>query len=97
MPGDEFAPGGVLAAAEDVEPAASVDVVARRLRERFEARSVSFLFIDLVRRELVRLTEQGKTQSAYRAERVKLEGSYYDTVLRTQELCRVPAGTAASG
>jgi serine phosphatase RsbU (regulator of sigma subunit) len=82
----------VLAAAEDVEPAASVDVVARRLHERYGARSVSFLFVDLFRRELVRLIEQGQTQSAYSAERVRLQGSDYDTVLRTQELRRVPDG-----
>jgi serine phosphatase RsbU (regulator of sigma subunit) len=92
MPGDELGFGGVLAAAEDVEPAASVDVVARRLHERYGARSVSFLFVDLFRRELVRLIEQGQTQSAYSAERVRLQGSDYDTVLRTQELRRVPDG-----
>lgn len=56
---------------------------------------MSFLFADLVKRELVRLTEQGQTQSACSAERVRLEGSDYDTVLRTQELHR--AATAASG
>jgi hypothetical protein len=92
MPGDELGFGGVLAAAEDVEPAASVDVVARRLHERYGARSVSFLFVDLFRRELVRLIEQGQTHSAYSAERVRLQGSDYDTVLRTQELRRVPDG-----
>ena len=92
MSGDESAFGGVLAAAEDAEPAASIDVVARRLRTRFEARSVSFLFADLVKRELVRLTEQSETRGGRRAERVRLEGSDYDTVLRTQELHRVPDG-----
>jgi hypothetical protein len=74
---DESGFGGVLAAAEDAEPSASVDVVARFLRKRFGARSVSFLFADLVKRELVRLTEQGQTQSACSAERVRLEGSDY--------------------
>jgi hypothetical protein len=82
----------LLAAAEDAEPVASVDVVARSLRERFGARSVSFLFVDLIERELVRLTEEGQTQSGRSAERVKLEGSDYDTVLRTQELHHAPGG-----
>ena len=41
MSGDESGFGGVLAAAEDAEPAASVDVVARRLRKQFEARLAS--------------------------------------------------------
>jgi serine phosphatase RsbU (regulator of sigma subunit) len=91
MSGDESGFGDVLAAAEDAEPAASVDVVARRLRKRLEARSVSFLFADLLKRELVRLTEQSETHDGRSAERVKLEGSDYDTVLRTQELHRVPA------
>jgi len=90
MPGEESALSGTLAAAEDAEPAASVDVVARRLRKRLEARSVSFLFADLVRRELVRLTEQSETHGGRGAERVRLEGSDYDSVLRTQELHRVP-------
>jgi serine phosphatase RsbU (regulator of sigma subunit) len=92
MSEDESGLGGVLAAAEDAEPAASVDVVARRLHERFGARSVSFLFVDLVKRELVRLTEQGQAHGADSAERVRLEGSDYDTVLRTQELHLVPGG-----
>jgi serine phosphatase RsbU (regulator of sigma subunit) len=92
MSADGFGFGGVLAAAEDVEPAASVDVVARRLRERFGARSVSFLFADLVKRELVRLTEQSETHGDRTAERVRLQGSDYDTVLRTQELRRVRGG-----
>jgi serine phosphatase RsbU (regulator of sigma subunit) len=92
MARDESGFGGVLAAAEDAEPAASVDVVARFLRKRLGAQSVSFLFADLVRRELVRLTDQSQTQSAYSAERVRLEGSDYDTVLRTQELHRLPGG-----
>ena len=92
MSGDESGLGGVLAAAEDAGPAASVDVVTRRLRKRFEARTVSFLFADLVKRELVRLTEQSQTHSGRGAERVRLEGSDYDTVLRTQELHRVPDG-----
>lgn len=92
MTGEQFGLGWVLAAAEDAAPVASVDVVARSLRERFRARSVSFLFVDLIGRELVRLTEHGHSQSGSSAERVRLEGSDYDMVLRTQELHRTPGG-----
>lgn len=88
MAGDEFA--GLLAAAADAEPVAAVDVVARNLRERFGARSVSFLFVDLTERQLVRLTENDRTQSGRSAELVRLEGSDYDRVLRTQEVYRSP-------
>jgi serine phosphatase RsbU (regulator of sigma subunit) len=86
----EFGLGGLLAAAEAAEPVASVDVVARNLRERFGARAVSFLFVDLAERNLVRLTEEGRAQSRRSAERVRLENSDYDSVLRTQELHQVP-------
>jgi len=92
MAGDEFGLNGLLAAAEDAEPVASVEVVARSLGERFGARSVSFLFVDLIERELVRLTEESQGQSGRGAERVRLEGSDYDTVLRTQELHHAPGG-----
>jgi serine phosphatase RsbU (regulator of sigma subunit) len=83
---------GLLAQAEAAEPVASVNVVARNLRERFEARTVSFLFVDLIERHLVRLTEEGRTQSGRSADRVRLQGSDYDTVLSTQKLRQVPDG-----
>jgi hypothetical protein len=90
MAEDKFGLGGLLAKAEAAEPVASVDVVARSLRERFGARSVSFLFADMAERNLVRLTEAGRTQSGPSAERVRLEDSDYDTVLSTQQLRQVP-------
>src|ERR1051326_2713319 len=90
MAGDQSGLGGLLAAVEDVEPAGSVEVVARNLRERFGARSVSFLLVDLIERKLVRLTGQGRTESGQSAERVELQGSEYDMVLRTQELRQLP-------
>jgi Stage II sporulation protein E (SpoIIE) len=90
MAGDQSGLGGLLAAAEDVEPAGSVEVVARNLRKRFGARSVSFLLVDLIERKLVRLTGQGRTESGQSAERVELQGSEYDMVLRTQELRQLP-------
>jgi len=92
MAEDEFGIGQLLAAVEDTEPVASVDVLARSLRERLGARSVSFLFVDLIERELVRLTEQSSPQGGRKAERVQLAGSAYDTVLRTQELRQVAGG-----
>lgn len=45
---DRFGLAGVLAAAEDAAPVDSLDVVARNLRDRFRARYVSFLFVDVV-------------------------------------------------
>jgi Stage II sporulation protein E (SpoIIE) len=87
---DEFGLGGILAVAEAAEPVASVDVVAHHLRERFGARSVSLLFVDLLGGRLVRLTGDVETQSGRHAEQVELAGSDYETVLRTQEPRRVP-------
>lgn len=87
----DFWLSGLPAAAEAAGPWAAVDVVARGLREQFGARSVSFLLVDLVGRNLVRLTEEGDTQSGRSAERVRLEGSEYEPVLRSQELHRLPA------
>ena len=48
MQQDEFGLGGILTVAEAAEPVASVDVVAHNFRERFGARSVSILFVDLL-------------------------------------------------
>jgi serine phosphatase RsbU (regulator of sigma subunit) len=82
----------VLAAAEDVAPVGSLDVVARNLRDRFGARYVSFLFVDVVGRRLLRVNEKGDTQE-HRAEQVPFAGSsVYDEVLRTQKLVQAPAG-----
>lgn len=85
-----FGLDGLLALAEGVEPAASVDAVARNLRERLGAHRVSFLLVDLIGRDLVRLADAGGPSDGRQAERILLEGSGYDTVLRTQELHRVP-------
>ena len=90
MRGDEFGLSGILAVAEAAEPVASLDVVAHNLRERLGARSVSFLFVDLLGGKLVRLTEDVETQSGRHAEQVELAGSDYETVLRAQEPRRVP-------
>ncbi|WP_268221233.1 PP2C family protein-serine/threonine phosphatase [Streptomyces sp. EMB24] len=82
----------VLAAAEDASPVASLDVVARNLRDRFGARYVSFLFSDLVGRKLVRVSEETAPQQGHSAEQIPLAGSVYDEVLRSQNLAQVPGG-----
>ncbi|WP_245657830.1 PP2C family protein-serine/threonine phosphatase [Herbidospora mongoliensis] len=81
----------VLAAAEDAAPVASLDVVARNLRERFGARYVSFLFLDVVGRRLLRVNEEMASEQERGAEQVSLAGStVYDDVLRTQKLVQAP-------
>lgn len=78
----------VLAAAEDAAPVASLDVVARNLRERFGARYVSFLVLDVVGRKVVRVTEETETRQGRRADRIPPAGSVHEEVLRTQKSIR---------
>ncbi|MEU6865437.1 PP2C family protein-serine/threonine phosphatase [Streptomyces sp. NPDC046876] len=79
--------GQVLAAAESAAPVRSLDVVARNLRDRFDARYVSFLFVDIVGRRLLRVHDTAVESGQQPAEQVPLEGSsVYDDVLRSQEL-----------
>ncbi|MFD3516827.1 PP2C family protein-serine/threonine phosphatase [Streptomyces sp. NPDC058657] len=81
----------VLAAAENAAPVDSLDVVARNLRERFGARYVSFLFLDVVGRRLLRVNGTADTVNGERAEQVPLVGSgIYDEVVRSQKLVRTP-------
>ncbi|MFJ9350973.1 PP2C family protein-serine/threonine phosphatase [Streptomyces sp. NPDC101237] len=89
---ERFGLAQVLAAAENAAPVASLDVVARSLRERFGARSVSFLFMDVVGRKLVRVTEKADTQQGRGAEQIPLVGTVYDEVLRTQRLIATADG-----
>ncbi|MEU7381053.1 MULTISPECIES: PP2C family protein-serine/threonine phosphatase [unclassified Streptomyces] len=84
--------GEVLAAAEDAAPVASLDVVARNLRDRFGARYVSFLFVDIVGQKVVRVSEEAATQQGRRADQIDLPGSVYDEVLRSQKLVQVTEG-----
>ncbi|MFK0102586.1 PP2C family protein-serine/threonine phosphatase [Streptomyces sp. NPDC091040] len=93
MTHDRIGLAQVLAAAEEAAPVASLDVVARNLRDRFGARYVSFLFLDLVGLKLARVTEAAATQQGRRADQVDLPGSIYDQVLRTQKLVCVPDGS----
>lgn len=82
----------VLAAAEDAAPVDSVEVVARSLRERFGARHVSFLIVDIIGRKLVRVGEDAAARKGRRAEQIELTGSVYDEVLRTQRPARTGDG-----
>ncbi|PRH80385.1 protein phosphatase [Streptomyces solincola] len=79
-------------AAEDASPVASLDVVARNLRERFGARYASFLFTDVVGRKVVRVSEEADPQQGRGAEQIPLAGSIYDQVLRTQKLVQEDGG-----
>ncbi|GGW78337.1 PP2C family protein-serine/threonine phosphatase [Streptomyces caelestis] len=78
--------GDVLAEAEDASPVESVDVVARNLAKRFGATCVSFLFVDLIGEELVRLTTVDGAESGRRATRIGLRASVHEKVLRSQRL-----------
>ncbi|TQM79981.1 stage II sporulation protein E [Saccharothrix saharensis] len=77
-------PGDVLAAAESAPPVESVEVVARDLAKRFEAFDVSFLLVDLVGGQLVRVTSTAADSGGRAVERVELRDSAYEEVLRTQ-------------
>ncbi|WP_443047838.1 PP2C family protein-serine/threonine phosphatase [Streptomyces sp. H39-S7] len=85
--GDRIGLADVLAAAEGAAPTGSLHVVARYLRDRFAARSVSFLFVDVVGRRLLRVSDQASSSQGGQAEQVPLAGSnVYDEVLRSQKL-----------
>ncbi|MER6533407.1 PP2C family protein-serine/threonine phosphatase [Streptomyces sp900105755] len=92
MARDRIALAEVLAAAEDAAPVRSLDVVAHDLRERFGARYVSFLFVDVVGRRLLRVSEEAATPQERRAGEVPFDDSVYDEVLRVQRTVRVPEG-----
>ncbi|MEU6394753.1 PP2C family protein-serine/threonine phosphatase [Streptomyces sp. NPDC046939] len=93
MPGDGPGLGELLAAVEDAAPCESVDVVARNLEDRFDACEVSFVFLDLVGQEVVRLPRAGSAgEPVGEAERLRLPGSRYEHVLRGQELLREDEG-----
>ncbi|MFJ5517045.1 PP2C family protein-serine/threonine phosphatase [Streptomyces griseoluteus] len=92
MTRDRIGLAEVLEAAEAAAPVASLDVVARNLRDRFGAQYVSFLFVDVVGRRVVRVTEETTIQQGRHADQTPLAGSVYDEVLRTQKLVRVVDG-----
>ncbi|MFD8023525.1 PP2C family protein-serine/threonine phosphatase [Streptomyces lavendulae] len=83
----------MLAAAESAAPVRSLDVVARNLRDRFDAEYVSFLFVDIVGRRLLRVHDTAAEPGQLPAEQVPLAGSsVYDDVLRSQKLVVVADG-----
>ncbi|MFG3280450.1 PP2C family protein-serine/threonine phosphatase [Streptomyces sp. NPDC048111] len=93
MSGRDLELGELLAAAESAPPGESVGVIAHDLRKRFGAESVSFLFADLVGQRLLRLSapaEDGWWADA--AERLDLQGSIYEEVLRSQRQHVQPDG-----
>ncbi|MFI0242982.1 PP2C family protein-serine/threonine phosphatase [Streptomyces sp. NPDC016845] len=87
MSGDGLGLEELLAAAEDAAPCESVDVVARNLEERYGACDVSFVFVDLVGQQVVRLPRAGPAgEPVEKAERLRLPGSRYERVLQNQQL-----------
>ncbi|MET7871298.1 PP2C family protein-serine/threonine phosphatase [Streptomyces cyaneofuscatus] len=93
MAWDRIGLSEVLAAAEGAAPVDSLDVVARNLRDRFGARSVSFLFVDVVGRRMLRVADTEGSPPDDRAKQVPLLGSDdYDAVLRTQKVMRTQEG-----
>ncbi|WP_405636912.1 serine/threonine-protein phosphatase [Streptomyces sp. NBC_01178] len=93
MVGDRTGLAAVLAAAEDAAPVDSLDVVARDLRTRFGARYVSFLFVDVVGRRMLRVNDMDGSSQEPRPEQVSLAGSgIYDEVLRAQKVVQVEEG-----
>ncbi|WP_435975583.1 PP2C family protein-serine/threonine phosphatase [Streptomyces sp. Qhu_M48] len=82
----------VLTAAENAAPVDSLDVVARDLRDRFGAQYVSFLFVDVAGRRLLRVHDTSAMHEQDRATQVPLSGTgVYDEVLRGQRLILTPA------
>ncbi|MEU9192508.1 PP2C family protein-serine/threonine phosphatase [Streptomyces hundungensis] len=92
MGGRDLELGELLAAAESAPPGESVGVVAHDLRKRFGAECVSFLFVDLVGRRLLRLSAPAEGEWADAAEQLDLQGSVYETVLRRQRQHVEPDG-----
>ncbi|MBM9624201.1 PP2C family protein-serine/threonine phosphatase [Streptomyces zhihengii] len=79
--------------AEAAAPGDSLDVVARNLRDRFGALYVSFLFVDIVGRRLLRVHDTAGAPAEDRAEPISLSDSgAYDEVLRDQRLVMTAGG-----
>ncbi|MGW0551976.1 PP2C family protein-serine/threonine phosphatase [Streptomyces altiplanensis] len=75
---------GTLAAAETAAPVESLDVVARMLKEQLGAASVSFLITDFTGGSVVRMGAAGSVDTDEPARRIRLRGTLYDDVIRTQ-------------
>ncbi|GHB23069.1 hypothetical protein GCM10010392_59270 [Streptomyces clavifer] len=83
--GREMTLAKTLAAAETAAPVESLDVVARMLKERLGAASVSFLITDFTGGSVVRLGAAGSVETDEPARRITLHGTLYDDVIRTQQ------------
>ncbi|MFI8183843.1 PP2C family protein-serine/threonine phosphatase [Actinacidiphila glaucinigra] len=94
MVDDQLGLGDLLAAVEKASPVRSLEVVARNLRERFGARSVSLLLPDVVGQRMVRVGGDVESQQGGSADQVPLHGSVYHDVLRSQQVTRVPGDGA---
>ncbi|MFF2788029.1 PP2C family protein-serine/threonine phosphatase [Streptomyces sp. NPDC058049] len=75
---------GTLEAAEAAAPVESLDVVARMLKEHLGAASVSFLITDFTGSSVVRLGAAGSVETGEPARRIRLRGTLYDDVIRSQ-------------
>ncbi|MFE9928138.1 PP2C family protein-serine/threonine phosphatase [Streptomyces sp. NPDC005533] len=75
---------GALSAAEAASPVESLDVVARMLRDRLHAGTVSFLIVDFNGSSVVRLGAADDVRSDEPPERIALPGTLYGDVVRTQ-------------
>ncbi len=75
---------GALAAAEAASPVESLDVVARMLRDRLHAATVSFLIVDFTGSSVVRLGAADDIKSSEPPQRISLPGTLYGDVVRTQ-------------
>ncbi|AYG78455.1 Phosphoserine phosphatase RsbU [Streptomyces hundungensis] len=82
--GDPLTLARTLEAAEAAAPVESLDVVARMLKERLGAASVSFLITDFNGSSVVRLGAAGSVDIGEPAERIALRGTLYDDVIRSQ-------------
>ena len=83
----------MLAEAENAAPVAPLDVAARNLCRRFGARSVSFLFVDILGRQIVPATTgESAAQRGRSAAQIPSAGSLYDEVPRTQKPVRTQEG-----
>jgi serine phosphatase RsbU (regulator of sigma subunit) len=82
----------LLSQVEAAPPVEAAESVAATLCEVLDARSVTFLVADFSGRAVVRLTSVGATPGSAgdrpqeQAETVRLEGSRYDRVLRSQQV-----------
>ncbi|WP_326593676.1 PP2C family protein-serine/threonine phosphatase [Streptomyces sp. NBC_01294] len=86
---------GALAAAEAASPVESLDVVARMLRDRLHAASVSFLIVDFTGSSVVRLGAADDVKSDEPPQRIPLPGTLYGDVVRTQRPAVQREGTGA--